>query len=91
VNGTAMVRLPSSRLAEGIVTHISRTPVNVTLARAQHAAYAGALAAGGWIARQVPAADDRRRKAGPPGGATGATASPACCSNPVHCVTGRRG
>ena len=58
MNGTGLVRRPGSRLAEGIVTHISRTPVDVALARAQHAAYASALAAGGWVIRQVPAADD---------------------------------
>jgi hypothetical protein len=29
VNGTALVRQPGSRLAEGIVTHITRTPVDV--------------------------------------------------------------
>ena len=44
MNGTGLVRQPSSRLAEGIVTHISRTTVDVTLARSQHAAYADALA-----------------------------------------------
>jgi dimethylargininase len=58
VNGTGLVRRPSSRLPEGIVTHISRTPVDVALARAQHAAYADALAASGWMIRQAPAADD---------------------------------
>jgi dimethylargininase len=58
VNGTALVRAPSSRLAEGIVTHIRRTPVDVALARAQHAAYADALAACGWLIRQAPAAED---------------------------------
>jgi dimethylargininase len=58
MNGTGLVRPPSSRLAEGIVTHISRTPVDVALARAQHEAYAGALAASGWTVTQVPAADD---------------------------------
>jgi dimethylargininase len=58
MNGTGLVRQPSSRLADGIVTHISRTPVDVALARAQHAAYAGALEASGWMTRQVPAADD---------------------------------
>ena len=46
---TALVRAPSSRLAEGIVTHIRRTAVDVALARAQHAAYADALAACGWM------------------------------------------
>jgi len=53
-----MVRPPSSRLAEGIVTHISRTTVDVELARAQHAAYASALAASGWQVEQVPVAED---------------------------------
>jgi dimethylargininase len=58
VNGTALVRAPSSKLAEGIVTHIRRSTVDVALARDQHAAYAGALAAGDWTVRQAPAAAD---------------------------------
>jgi hypothetical protein len=29
MNGTGLVRCPSSKLAEGIVTHISRTTVDV--------------------------------------------------------------
>src|ERR1700748_636389 len=58
MNGTGLVRDPSSRLADGIVTHISRIEVDVALARAQHAAYADALAASGWTIRQVPAADN---------------------------------
>ena len=58
MNGTVLVRAPSSRLAEGIVTHISRAPVDVALARAQHAGYADALAACGWMIRQAPAAED---------------------------------
>jgi dimethylargininase len=58
VNGTVLVRAPSSRLAEGIVTHISRAPVDVAVARAQHGAYADALAANGWMIRQAPAAED---------------------------------
>ncbi len=53
-----MVRPPSSRLAEGIVTHISRTTVDVELARTQHAAYASALAGSGWKVEQVPVAED---------------------------------
>ena len=32
MNGTVLVRPPSSKLAEGIVTHMSRTPVDVALA-----------------------------------------------------------
>ena len=57
VKGTVLVRAPSTRLAEGIVTHISRTPADVGLARTQHAAYADALAARGWMTRPVPAAE----------------------------------
>ena len=38
MNGTSLVRRPGSRLAEGIVTHISRSTVDVALARAQHEA-----------------------------------------------------
>ena len=58
MNGTSLIRPPSSRLAEGIVTHIGRTAVDVALARTQHAAYAGALAASDWTVRPVPGADD---------------------------------
>jgi dimethylargininase len=58
VNPTALVREPSSRLAEGIVTHISRTPVDLALARQQHAEYAAALAGSGWAVEQAPPADD---------------------------------
>lgn len=58
MNGTVLVRAPSSRLDEGIVTHIRRTPVDVALARVQHAAYSDALATCGWMTQQVPAAED---------------------------------
>ena len=58
MNGTGLVRRPASRLAEGIVTHISRVPVDLALAREQHAAYAGALATSGWVIRHAPPADD---------------------------------
>ena len=58
VNGTVLVRVPSSRLAEGIVTYVSRTPVDVAVARAQHGAYVDALAASGWVIQQAPAAED---------------------------------
>ena len=58
MDGTVLLRAPSSRLAEGIVTHIRRAPVDVAVARAQHASYADALAACGWLIRQVPAAED---------------------------------
>jgi len=58
VNGTVLVRTPSSRLAEGIVTHVRRVPVDVALARAQHAGYADALAASGWMIQPVPVAEE---------------------------------
>jgi dimethylargininase len=58
MNGTGLVRQPSSRLAEGIVTHITRIPVDVALARAQHAAYVAALGASGWAIEQAAAAED---------------------------------
>jgi len=58
MNGMVLVRGPGGRLAEGIVTHISRVPVDVALAREQHAAYARALAAAGWTIERVPDAAD---------------------------------
>lgn len=58
MNGTSVVRLPSSRLAEGIVTHISRTAVDVDLAERQHAAYVAALETSGWAVRHAPDAED---------------------------------
>jgi dimethylargininase len=58
MNGTSVVRPPGRRLAEGIVTHISRTAVDVDRAREQHAAYVGALETSGWAVRQAPPAED---------------------------------
>ncbi|HEY6594205.1 MAG TPA: N(G),N(G)-dimethylarginine dimethylaminohydrolase [Asanoa sp.] len=56
--GLALVREPSPRLAEGIVTHLARTSVDVDRARRQHAGYRAALAAAGWSMVEVePAAD----------------------------------
>ena len=54
----ALVRRPSDRLAEGLVTHIPRRPVDLALARRQHDAYVRALAGSGWTVREVPPADD---------------------------------
>jgi dimethylargininase len=51
--GVALVRRPGDRLAEGIVTHIERRPVDVALARRQHDEYQDALAAAGWKVREV--------------------------------------
>jgi dimethylargininase len=53
----ALVRRPSPRMADGIVTHIDRTPVDAERAVAQHAAYVDALAAAGWAIREVEPAE----------------------------------
>lgn len=55
---TALVRAPGPRLAEGIVTHIERQPVDLGRAVDQHAAYCRALAAAGWAVVEVEPADD---------------------------------
>jgi dimethylargininase len=54
----ALVRRPSRRMADGIVTHVERVPVDVDLAFAQHAAYVRALADAGWSIREVEPADE---------------------------------
>jgi len=56
--GTALVRAVSPLLAEGIVTHVDRTEVDLALARRQHAAYVEALTGCGWGVRFVPPADE---------------------------------
>src|SRR5687768_1166393 len=55
---TALVRRPSNRLGDGIVTHLDRTPVDSALAAEQHAQYVAALSAAGWEVREVEPADD---------------------------------
>ncbi len=54
----ALVRRPGPRLAEGLLTHLERTPVDVDRAQRQWAAYVAALEAEGWETVEVPAADD---------------------------------
>lgn len=54
----ALVRRTSSRLAEGVLTHLRRTPVDIGLARRQWDAYVRALASVGWGLVEVPARDD---------------------------------
>ena len=56
--GTALVRRPSRRLAEGLLTYRERVPVDLALARTQHDGYRQALADCGWTVREVAAADD---------------------------------
>lgn len=54
----ALVRPPSPRLADGIVTHIERTPVDLHLAMQQWRAYVDVLEANGWRTVEVPEAPD---------------------------------
>ncbi len=54
----ALVRPPSPRIAEGIVTHIERKPVDHELAMKQWDGYAEAMEVAGWKLVQVPAEDD---------------------------------
>ena len=51
--GVALIRRPSDRLADGIVTYINRQPVDVALARRQHDGYRDALTMAGWTVREV--------------------------------------
>ncbi|MEK9838534.1 MAG: hypothetical protein VW396_05660, partial [Ilumatobacter sp.] len=55
---TALVRAPGPRLAEGIVTHLERTEIDLERARAQWAAYVAALKGFGWRIMSVDPADD---------------------------------
>ena len=53
----ALVRRPSSRLADGLVTHIERQPVDVDVATRQWEAYVAALRDGGWSTVEVEPID----------------------------------
>ncbi|CAM5587604.1 hypothetical protein SALBM311S_04295 [Streptomyces alboniger] len=54
----ALVRRPSPRLAEGLVTHIEREKVDLDLALDQWEAYVGALGEHGWETIEVDPVDD---------------------------------
>ena len=54
----ALVRRPSPRLADGLLTHIARVPVDLDLALRQWEGYVAALAGEGWETVEVPPADD---------------------------------
>lgn len=58
MNRRALVRRPSPRLAEGLLTHIDRVPVDLALAERQWEAYVAALQAEGWETIEVPPAPD---------------------------------
>ena len=55
---TALVRRPSPRLAEGLLTHLERRPVDYATAVRQWEEYVGALADAGWSIVEVPPAPD---------------------------------
>jgi dimethylargininase len=55
---TALVRRPSPRVAEGVVTYIARRPVDASLAAAQWAGYVAAFEAAGWETIEVDPADE---------------------------------
>ena len=54
----ALVRSPSPRLSDGLVTHIDRVPVDVDLAAQQWHQYVATLQATGWRTVEVAPADD---------------------------------
>ncbi|MBP0459516.1 dimethylargininase [Streptomyces montanisoli] len=54
----ALVRQPSSRLDEGLVTHLERSPVDAVLALRQWEGYTTALARHGWETIEVAPADE---------------------------------
>lgn len=56
--GVALVRRPSPRLAEGLVTHIARSRIDVELAFEQWRDYVAALERCGWSTIEVPSADE---------------------------------
>jgi dimethylargininase len=58
MNNRALVRRPSPRLAEGLLTHLDPQPVDTDLAVRQWEGYVEALRAEGWDTVEVPPADD---------------------------------
>ena len=54
--GLVLVRRPGPALADGIVTHQERVPVDVDLAQRQWEGYVAAMAASGWDLIEVPPA-----------------------------------
>ncbi|MGO4592964.1 dimethylargininase [Leifsonia sp. 2TAF2] len=53
----ALVRIPAANVAEGLVTHIDRQPVETELADKQWDAYVAALSEAGWQTVEVASAD----------------------------------
>jgi dimethylargininase len=55
---TALVRRPGPRLADGLVTHLHRSEIDLGLAREQWDHYVDAFRQNGWATAEVPPADD---------------------------------
>jgi dimethylargininase len=53
-----LVRRPSPRIAEGIVTHVARQPIDFALAREQWDGYVRAMESAGWETIEVPGGED---------------------------------
>lgn len=58
MNNRALIRRPGPRLADGLVTHLKRSPIDVDLALAQWEGYAACLRSAGWETIEVPGAED---------------------------------
>jgi dimethylargininase len=58
VNKHALVRAPGPRLADGLVTHVDRQPVDLDLARHQWKGYVAAMESEGWKPIEVAPADE---------------------------------
>jgi dimethylargininase len=58
VSKRALIRRPGPGLADGLITHIDRTPIDADLALRQWHGYVEALQAEGWETIEVPPADD---------------------------------
>ncbi|MEU0239588.1 dimethylargininase [Nocardiopsis sp. NPDC006198] len=54
--GVALMRRPGPELAQGIVTHMERTPVDPVLAARQYTIYQEAVASAGWRVHEVETA-----------------------------------
>jgi dimethylargininase len=54
----ALIRRPSPRIADGIVTHLERQPVDAALARRQWDGYVRAMESAGWETIEVPGGED---------------------------------
>ena len=54
----ALVRRPGPRLADGLLTHLERQPIDVARATRQWLGYVDALRNSGWEILEVPPADD---------------------------------